>query len=79
MSNITEIGIFKSLELLKQVKHNNLSVLVDLGNENELTCIKLGAKKVLLPSTFELLNGFYSRDQKTIIKTPIAQHYTSQA
>ncbi|HEY6438122.1 MAG TPA: hypothetical protein VIY47_16140, partial [Ignavibacteriaceae bacterium] len=74
-----EIGLFRSLKLLNQLKQNNLSVMVDLGNKHSLSRINLGFKKVLLPSSVELLHSFFNKEQKTLVKTPKAQYYTSKA
>ncbi len=79
MIQIKEIGPIDSLKLFRQVKRNNLSVLVDLGNKNTLTSLMLGGKKTLIPATTELLHQFFNRDQKTMVKTPRAQDYTAKA
>ncbi|NNC96351.1 MAG: cytochrome P450 [Chitinophagales bacterium] len=73
------VGILDSLSLLRKIKRGDLSALLDITNEFDIVMLNLPGQKVVIPSSVDLLYDFFKADQKGLVKTPRAQHYTRKA
>lgn len=74
-----QLGLSESISLLRSVKKNDFEYLFGLAENHDLVVLSLPGKKIVIPTSDSVLDQLYKEDQKGMIKTPRAQHFTKKA
>ncbi len=73
------LNTLQSIRLVRAFKADALRTLVTVGNRYSVFSLRLGTKNILVPAEEEFLHALMLQDQKSLVKTPGAQHHAMKA